>query len=173
MFYRCGPSRHLNQATPGAHSRSNKTAPACGAHQARFAAMRAKTARAHAKISIAIRQRRQSHSGCDAATQAIIEFDMQGKILTANENFCSALGYALSEIVGQHHRLFVDPPMPQARTTGSSGRASGAANSTAASTSGLERGAGKSGSRLPIIRFSRDRNLLKSSSLPLTSPQRS
>ena len=42
-------------------------------------------------------------------SQAIIEFDMQGKILTANENFCRALGYALSEIVGQHHRLFVDP----------------------------------------------------------------
>jgi methyl-accepting chemotaxis protein len=42
-------------------------------------------------------------------SQAIIEFDLQGKILTANENFCRALGYTLSEIVGQHHRLFVDP----------------------------------------------------------------
>ncbi len=42
-------------------------------------------------------------------SQAIIEFDMNGKILTANENFCQALGYALSEIVGQHHSLFVDP----------------------------------------------------------------
>ncbi len=42
-------------------------------------------------------------------SQAIIEFDMTGKILTANENFCKALGYELSEIVGQHHRIFVDP----------------------------------------------------------------
>jgi methyl-accepting chemotaxis protein len=42
-------------------------------------------------------------------SQAIIEFDLQGKILTANENFCKALGYDLSEIVGQHHRMFVDP----------------------------------------------------------------
>jgi methyl-accepting chemotaxis protein len=42
-------------------------------------------------------------------SQAIIEFDMTGKILTANENFCQALGYQLSEIVGQHHRVFVDP----------------------------------------------------------------
>jgi len=40
---------------------------------------------------------------------AIIEFDPRGKILTANENFCSVLGYSLSEIRGQHHSLFVDP----------------------------------------------------------------
>ena len=40
---------------------------------------------------------------------AIIEFDPTGKILTANANFCSALGYSLNEIVGQHHSLFVDP----------------------------------------------------------------
>ncbi len=42
-------------------------------------------------------------------SQAIIEFDPQGKILTANENFCKTLGYELSEIIGQHHRIFVDP----------------------------------------------------------------
>ncbi|MEF2071821.1 methyl-accepting chemotaxis protein [Consotaella aegiceratis] len=40
---------------------------------------------------------------------AIIEFDPAGKILRANENFCSAMGYQPSEIVGQHHRMFVDP----------------------------------------------------------------
>lgn len=42
-------------------------------------------------------------------SQAIIEFRLDGTILTANENFCSALGYKLSELVGQHHRMFVDP----------------------------------------------------------------
>ncbi len=42
-------------------------------------------------------------------SQAIIEFDLTGKILTANANFCAALGYQLSEIVGQHHRMFVEP----------------------------------------------------------------
>ncbi len=42
-------------------------------------------------------------------SQAIIEFDLTGKILTANENFCKAVGYELSEIVGRHHRMFVDP----------------------------------------------------------------
>lgn len=40
---------------------------------------------------------------------AIIEFDCQGNILTANENFCSALGYAKNELVGKHHSMFVDP----------------------------------------------------------------
>ncbi|PIB93716.1 methyl-accepting chemotaxis protein [Caulobacter sp. FWC2] len=40
---------------------------------------------------------------------AIIEFDTAGKILTANENFCAAMGYALSEIKGRHHSLFVEP----------------------------------------------------------------
>ncbi|MBX9468275.1 MAG: PAS domain-containing methyl-accepting chemotaxis protein [Rhizobium sp.] len=42
-------------------------------------------------------------------SQAIIEFKLDGTILSANQNFCQALGYQLSEIVGQHHRLFVDP----------------------------------------------------------------
>ncbi|GAA6142530.1 PAS domain-containing protein [Hydrogenophaga sp. 5NK40-0174] len=40
--------------------------------------------------------------------QAVIEFDLKGNILTANENFCQALGYALEEIKGKHHSLFVD-----------------------------------------------------------------
>ncbi|MCD2175630.1 methyl-accepting chemotaxis protein [Rhizobium sp. C4] len=40
---------------------------------------------------------------------AMIEFDLDGKILTANENFCRALGYELSEIKGKHHSMFVDP----------------------------------------------------------------
>ena len=40
--------------------------------------------------------------------QAVIEFDLTGKILTANENFLSTLGYRLDEIVGRHHAIFVD-----------------------------------------------------------------
>lgn len=39
----------------------------------------------------------------------MIEFDMSGTILTANENFCRALGYELREIVGKHHSMFVEP----------------------------------------------------------------
>ena len=40
--------------------------------------------------------------------QAIIEFDAEGKILTANDNFLAALGYRLDEIQGKHHRIFMD-----------------------------------------------------------------
>ncbi|WP_122073053.1 PAS domain-containing methyl-accepting chemotaxis protein [Pseudophaeobacter sp. EL27] len=41
-------------------------------------------------------------------TQAVIEFEPDGTIIKANENFLSALGYDLNEIVGQHHSMFVD-----------------------------------------------------------------
>lgn len=42
-------------------------------------------------------------------SQAMIEFEPDGTILTANENFLQAVGYSLDEIRGQHHRMFVDP----------------------------------------------------------------
>lgn len=42
-------------------------------------------------------------------SQAVIEFDMDGIIQTANENFLSAMGYSLDEIKGQHHKMFVEP----------------------------------------------------------------
>ncbi|OQW33624.1 MAG: hypothetical protein A4E19_04370 [Nitrospira sp. SG-bin1] len=41
--------------------------------------------------------------------QAVIEFTMDGTVLTANENFLKTLGYTLPEIKGQHHRMFCDP----------------------------------------------------------------
>ena len=44
-----------------------------------------------------------------AKVQAVIEFSLDGKVLTANENFLTTLGYALEEIRGQHHSMFVDP----------------------------------------------------------------
>lgn len=40
---------------------------------------------------------------------AYIEFDLAGQVLTANQNFLATLGYALDEIVGRHHRQFVEP----------------------------------------------------------------
>jgi len=44
-------------------------------------------------------------------SQAVIEFDLDGTILTANENFLHTLGYSLSEVQGRHHSLFVEPSM--------------------------------------------------------------
>ncbi len=41
-------------------------------------------------------------------SQAVIEFDLDSKILKANDNFCDALGYSSKEIVGQYHKMFVD-----------------------------------------------------------------
>jgi methyl-accepting chemotaxis protein len=40
-------------------------------------------------------------------SQAVIEFDLDGNILTANDNFLKTLGYSLSEIKGRHHSMFV------------------------------------------------------------------
>jgi methyl-accepting chemotaxis protein len=40
-------------------------------------------------------------------SQAVIEFNLDGTIITANQNFLSAMGYALSEIKGKHHSMFV------------------------------------------------------------------
>lgn len=41
--------------------------------------------------------------------QAVIEFNLDGTIITANPNFLSTMGYQLEEIKGRHHELFVDP----------------------------------------------------------------
>jgi methyl-accepting chemotaxis protein len=41
--------------------------------------------------------------------QAIIEFNLDGTIITANENFLRVMGYALEEIEGKHHSMFVEP----------------------------------------------------------------
>ncbi len=38
-------------------------------------------------------------------SQATIEFDLEGNILTANENFLRVVGYSLRELVGQHHSM--------------------------------------------------------------------
>ena len=42
-------------------------------------------------------------------SQAVIEFKLDGTIVTANQNFLDALGYSLDEIKGKHHGMFVDP----------------------------------------------------------------
>lgn len=44
-------------------------------------------------------------------SMAVITFAVTGEILHANANFLDALGYRLADIVGRHHRLFVEPEM--------------------------------------------------------------
>jgi methyl-accepting chemotaxis protein len=41
-------------------------------------------------------------------SQAMIEFQLDGTIITANRNFLETVGYSLEEIVGRHHEMFVD-----------------------------------------------------------------
>lgn len=47
--------------------------------------------------------------------QATIEFELDGTIITANDNFLGTLGYSLEEVKGRHHRMFVDPAFAASR----------------------------------------------------------
>ncbi|QBF25196.1 methyl-accepting chemotaxis protein [Pseudomonas tructae] len=40
---------------------------------------------------------------------AVIEFNLKGEVLAANERFLQTMGYKLDQVVGKHHRLFCEP----------------------------------------------------------------
>nr|WP_260963042.1 PAS domain-containing methyl-accepting chemotaxis protein [Pseudomonas citri] len=42
---------------------------------------------------------------------AVIEFDLGGNILTANDNFMNVMNYTLAELKGKHHRMFCEPSL--------------------------------------------------------------
>src|SRR5262249_32251868 len=44
-----------------------------------------------------------------------IEFELDGTILTANDNFLNAMGYSLDELHGRHHSMLVDETLRQSR----------------------------------------------------------
>jgi len=46
-------------------------------------------------------------------SQAVIEFDLEGNVITANENFLKCLNYTCGEVAGQHHRMFCEPSYGQ------------------------------------------------------------
>jgi methyl-accepting chemotaxis protein len=50
--------------------------------------------------------------------QAVIEFDLDGTVVSANEKFLDIFGYDLDEIVGRHHRIFCDPDYAQSEAYG-------------------------------------------------------
>jgi len=80
-------------------------------------------------------------------SQAVIEFKLDGTIITANQNFLNAMGYELKEIQGKHHSMFVERATRKARNMPGSGRRSIAANTRRRNTSGWARAARRSGSR--------------------------
>ncbi|WP_258194595.1 PAS domain-containing methyl-accepting chemotaxis protein [Janthinobacterium sp. PAMC25594] len=60
----------------------------------------------------ALKKRNAEYEGKVSAigkAQAVIEFDMQGNVLDANDNFLAVMGYDLSDIQGEHHRMFCEP----------------------------------------------------------------
>ncbi|GAA0913001.1 hypothetical protein Vau01_075280 [Virgisporangium aurantiacum] len=59
----------------------------------------------------AAKQRTAEYEGKAAAisrSQAVIEFDLDGTILSANENFLKTVDYSLDQVLGQQHRMFID-----------------------------------------------------------------
>lgn len=59
----------------------------------------------------ALKMRNAEYEGKVSAigkAQAVIEFDMQGKVLDANDNFLAVMGYELADIQGEHHRMFCE-----------------------------------------------------------------
>ena len=48
-------------------------------------------------------------------SQATIEFMMNGTIISANENFLNAMGYALADVKGKHHSMFAEPEFAASR----------------------------------------------------------
>jgi methyl-accepting chemotaxis protein len=51
----------------------------------------------------------QGQMAAISRVQAVIEFSVDGKILTANDNFLHAMGYSIDEIRGRNHSMFVEP----------------------------------------------------------------
>lgn len=49
-------------------------------------------------------------------SQAVIEFDLRGNVLAANDNFLRTLGYLEDEVVGQHHSMFCDEDLIKSST---------------------------------------------------------
>lgn len=50
----------------------------------------------------------QSKMEAISRSQAVIEFNLDGTIIEANENFLTTMGYSAAEIVGRHHSIFMD-----------------------------------------------------------------
>ncbi|GKT01304.1 PAS domain S-box protein [Acidovorax sp. SUPP3434] len=69
-------------------------------------------------ISEETRQSAETKGKLDAIglSQAVIEFGVDGRILTANPNFLRTMGYTLEEIRGKHHSMFCDPDFVKTQT---------------------------------------------------------
>ena len=106
--------------------------------------------------------------------QAVIEFQLDGTIVSANDNFLNAVGYSLADIQGKHHSMFVDEETKNRPNTVIFGVDSLQVLWILDSTSAMERMGEKYGSkRLTILFSAHPGSLSESSSLPPISLQRS
>ena len=99
-------ARFFGSMMPG--GKSANVDPALDEMRGQMAAMKVK----HATDITEQKMRLADYEGQIAAiskAQAVIEFDLDGTIRTANANFLGALGYTLEEVKGRHHSLFVAP----------------------------------------------------------------
>ena len=107
-------------------------------------------------------------------SQAVIEFKMDGTVLTANDNFLKALGYTLDEIKGRHHSMFVDEAYRQSNEYKEFWAALNVASTRRRSTSAWARAVRRSGFRLPTTRsWTSMASPSRWSSMPPTSRRRS
>ncbi len=64
-------------------------------------------------VKLAVDISKQKLQDCELAalrkSQAVIEFNLDGTVITANDNFQKALSYSLDDIKGKHHSMFCDP----------------------------------------------------------------
>ena len=81
---------------------------------------------------------------------AVIEFNLQGEVLDANDRFLQAMGYSLAKIKGKHPRMFCEPA--EANSEANSGRACVAANSSWIASSAWMPRAAMSGWKPPTTR---------------------
>ena len=64
-------------------------------------------------VTLKVQHESQTKGKLQALDRAmgIIEFNLDGSIVDANQNFLSLVGYSLAELKGQHHRLFCKPAL--------------------------------------------------------------
>jgi methyl-accepting chemotaxis protein len=87
-------------------------------------------------------------------SQAVIEFNMDGTIITANQNFLDAMGYRLEEIVGKHHQMFVTAELRDSPDYRAFWAKLNRGEFQSAEYKRVAKGGAKCGSRHPTIRSS-------------------
>lgn len=74
------------------------------------------------KYAMNVTAKVQQESEANAKLQAIdramavIEFNLDGSILSANQNFLTRMGYTFAELKGKHHRMFCTPQLANSST---------------------------------------------------------